>query len=236
MIVGCHMPYFIPYPGYFLHVSLCDVFVLLDSVQFPQGRSWVSRNLIKSDKGKAWVSVPVFRKGFGLQYVNQVKVMKEGNWSKKLIKTFETVYKDAPYFEDHMEIVLTTFSSPPERLLEINLIFFEYILTQLSIKTEIILLSSIGINAKEPMLSYLVAKELGAKVFLSMTPKKKYLDATMFEKGHITLKFIQYKPIVYPQLWGNFEPNLSTLDLLFNCGTRSKHYIDAIKDKCIRPY
>jgi hypothetical protein len=236
MVVGCHMPYFIPYPGYFLHVALCDVFVILDSVQFPQGRSWVSRNLIKLDQGKCWLSIPVMRKGLGLQAIQQVRVMKEGNWARKLIKTFETAYKDAPYFQDHMEIISLTFKDPPQSLLEINLTFLDYILTQLSIKTEILLLSSMGIDAKEPMLSYLIAKELGAQVFLSMTPKKKYLNAGVFEKAQISLRFIQYKPIVYPQLWGRFEPNLSTLDLLFNCGPRSRHYIDAIKDRCIRPY
>lgn len=30
-------PYFAPYTGFFLLAGLCDVFVILDNVQFPQG-------------------------------------------------------------------------------------------------------------------------------------------------------------------------------------------------------
>ena len=30
---------------------------------------------------------------------------------------------------------------------------------------------------------------------------------------------------VYPQQWGDFLPNMSALDLLFNCGPESRHYL-----------
>ena len=34
--------------------------------------------------------------------------------------------------------------------------------------------------------------------------------------------FYRFKPPVYPQLWGNFIENLSYIDLLFNCGEKSR--------------
>lgn len=222
MNISCHLPYFIPYPGYFLPLLYSDVFVLLDSVQFPQGRSWVSRNLIKNEQGKVWLSVPVKRKGLGLQNIKDVKIINEGNWQKKFVKTIETAYHHAPYLDEHFSFIKEAFQKSPDSLLHLNIMFLDYFLTELNIKTEIVLLSQINLNAKEPELSFLIAKELNAKKFVCMSHKRKFLDEDLFYEAGIELKFIRYDPVVYPQLWGPFISNLSFLDLLLNCGPKAR--------------
>lgn len=226
MIVSCHLPYFIPYPGYFLPILYSDVFVLLDSVQFPQGRSWVSRNLIKNEQGKMWLSVPVRRKGLGLQNIQDVKIIKEGNWQKKFVKSIETAYYNAPYLEEHFVFIKEAFQKAPESLLKLNLLFIDYFLTELKINTEIVLLSHLNIKAKEPELSFLIARELKAKTFVCMSHKRKFLDENLFYEAGIEMRFIRYDPVVYPQLWGPFIPNLSFLDLLLNCGPKAKELLN----------
>ena len=49
-----------------------------------------------------------------------------------------------------------------------------------------------------------------------------YVNTDLFDKAGIRYIFQDYQhPTHYPQLFGKFIPNLSILDLLFNCGPDS---------------
>ena len=58
-------------------------------------------------------------------------------------------------------------------------------------------------------------------MYLSGKDGAKYLDLTKFEEKKIDIIFQEYKHPIYSQLYGEFEPFLSVLDLLFNCGPES---------------
>ena len=67
MIITTHQPIFLPWPGFFAKALQADAMVLLDTVQFPIGRSWMTRNRLKSDQGELWLRVPVWKTGKGTQ-------------------------------------------------------------------------------------------------------------------------------------------------------------------------
>ena len=46
-----------------------------------------------------------------------------------------------------------------------------------------------------------------------------------FEQAGIKCEIYDFAHPVYPQLWSNFIPNLSIIDLLFNCGPESSKII-----------
>ena len=48
-----------------------------------------------------------------------------------------------------------------------------------------------------------------------------YLDAAAFEQAGIEIRFHDYRHPVYPQLHSGFEPFMSVIDLLYNCGPDS---------------
>ena len=56
-----------------------------------------------------------------------------------------------------------------------------------------------------------------------------YLDMRPFEVRQIRVEFQSYQHPVYPQMFEAFEPNLSVLDLLFNCGDQSLDIIRGLK-------
>jgi hypothetical protein len=66
---------------------------------------------------------------------------------------------------------------------------------------------------------------LGAKEYLSGIGGKNYLEPELFERNGIKLKYQNYKPKEYKQLYGEFIPNLSVIDLLFNMGDEAQEYI-----------
>jgi hypothetical protein len=63
---------------------------------------------------------------------------------------------------------------------------------------------------------------MGASAFLVQRQAKKYLDAELFQKEGIELRYFRYVAPIYPQLWGDFLTNLSTFDLVFNGGPKAR--------------
>jgi hypothetical protein len=61
-----------------------------------------------------------------------------------------------------------------------------------------------------------------ADVYLSGRGARAYNDENAFAQQGIQIVYQQFSCPVYPQLHGDFIPNLSVLDLLFNCGPESK--------------
>lgn len=66
---------------------------------------------------------------------------------------------------------------------------------------------------------------LDADTYLSGYSGRKYIDQRLFEKEDIKVRYYKFEPPVYPQLWGKFLYNLSTIDLILNCGQKAREII-----------
>ena len=228
MILSTAQPYFAPYSGFFLKIYMSDVFVLLDTVQFPRGGTWLTRNRFKNDNGRFWINIPVWKKGLGLQRIDQVRICDEFFHPEKILLSLEHAYSRAPYFKEHYSFLQKVFNDRPERLVDINLQIINHIMDYMGINTRLLLLSELGIHGKGDELIINICRGLGAGVFLAQRPAIKYMNQESFKEAGIEIKWFNPPIPVYPQLWGDFIPNLSTLDLLFNCGTKA---LDIITQK-----
>ena len=225
MIVSTYRPYFAPFSGFFEKIMRSDMMVILDSVQFPFGRSWLTRNRFKNDKGIYWIRVPVWKRGRGIQRINEVKIYHERGWAKAL-RGLSMAYKNSPYFSEQISFWQNLLKQNIMRLLDLNLKIIRYVMDYLHIDTELILLSDLGIEEKEPILTMSICKRLKADKFLAQKSARKYLDMELFQREGIEPCFFLPGVPVYPQLWGEFIPNLSIFDLMFNCGPKT---VDIIK-------
>lgn len=222
MIISTHQPYFIPYPGFFYKARQSDSFVILDSVQFPQGTTWISRNRLKNDQGTLWLTVPVWKKGLGLQSICDVRICNAFRWIAKHLASLKSAYARAPFFADYMPFVEDTYQAGFEKLIDLNMTFIHYLFQQLNIDTEIKLLSELGIQTTGNQLLVDICRQLGASVYLAQPVAGKYLDSGLFQKEGLQIQFIKPPAWIYPQLWGPFIANLSAFDLLFNCGPKAQ--------------
>ena len=221
MIISINQPYFAPFPGFFSKAMRSDILVLLDSVQFPLGSTWLTRNRFKNHQGILRLIVPVRKKGLGLQKINEVRIFTERNWTRKHLESLKTAYAKAPFFDEHLKSLEKIFSESYEKLIDVNLAIIRYLTESIRIQSKIVLLSEIGIEEKEPQLSVEICRKLGASHFLAQSGARKYIATEAFKDSGIEPIFFNYRPVVYPQLWGAFERNLSAFDLLFNCGPKS---------------
>ncbi len=127
-----------------------------------------------------------------------------------------------------MPFVEKLYSSRFESLIDLNLEIIRYLIKHLQIHTPMILLSELNIQAKGNRLVVEICKTLGASTFLTQNAATKYLDENVFKAEGISLKTFKPRSLIYPQLWGDFIPNLSALDLMFNCGPKAH---DMVTDK-----
>jgi hypothetical protein len=222
MILSTHQPYFAPHPGFFYKVHRSDVFVILDTVQFPRGTTWLTRNRLKSHQGTLWLTVPVWRKGLGLQRIDEVMICHDFPFAKKHLAGLKSAYNNAPYLGEHMGFLKRLYSTGYERLLDLNLDIIRYVMEQFEIGTRLIRLSELGVEGKGEELLIDVCGALGADTFLAQNAAMKYLDRQGFEQAGVTLSFFRPPSPIYPQLWGDFIPNLSVFDLLLNCGSKAR--------------
>ncbi len=221
MIISANQPYFFPFPGFFYKANLSDIIVILDCVQFPWGTTWITRNRFKNNQGSLWMTVPVKKKGMGLQNINCVSICHDDRWTKKHLYSLKNAYLRAPYYMEHISFLDDLFSSRFERLIDLNLEIMHYMMRHLRIETKVLLLSDLGINAKGDRLLIEICKKVGASQFLVQSAANKYLDVNMFRETGVLLIDFRLPSLIYPQLWGDFIPNLSALDLIFNCGPKA---------------
>lgn len=218
MKLAGHQPNYIPWPGYFVKMSQCDIFFILDTAQFQTGSSLDNRNLIKTSQGTQLLTVPVRRKGMGLQRFNEVTVVP--GWKRHHLMALKVNYAKAPHYKEifpMMEQVL----HDNGYLIDTNIAFIKLVHDLLELKTKLVFLSDLPqfCHLRKNELITSICRHFSADCYLSGIGGKAYNDPSIYKEHDIKLEYLDYQPIEYPQLWGNFIPNLSIVDMLFNCGS-----------------
>ena len=102
----------------------------------------------------------------------------------------------------------------------------KHITSLLNIETEILIESDFHIDfGKNNTRNVNIVSHLGGDIYLSGIGAKDYNDINEFNDNHIELIYQDFQHPVYPQRWGDFQSNLSIIDLLFNCGPESMSII-----------
>ncbi len=222
-IVSIHQPNFVPWIGYFYKIVNCDVFVFLDNVQYTKN-SFINRNKIKTPQRDRWLTVPVSFK-FG-QLINEVKINNNIQWRKKNLRTIEINYKKAPHFDAIYDLLKSAcFRNQWELLTDLNIKLIDTICQFLDLRVKTIRASTLGFNTSSTDLLIKIIEKLNGKTYLSGKGGANYQDEEKFKQNGISLLYTDFIGPIYPQLYGDFIPNLSIIDLLFNCGKESLKYV-----------
>jgi len=100
MIVSTHQPYFCPYPGFFSR-PWCP---MSSSCWIPFNSRGTTLDLpkpLQNDQGTLWTTIPVYKKGLGLQRIDEVRICYDGKWPEKHLESLQVAYARSPYLEDH---------------------------------------------------------------------------------------------------------------------------------------
>ena len=218
MIVSVHQPQFLPWLGYFDKIQQSDCFVILDTVQFKKNE-FQNRNKVKTPHGWQWLTVPVSYR-FPMR-IDEVPINNQTNWRRKHLQTLLANYGKAPFFNDTMTIVQDLYDRVWDGLTELNTWCVVELSKTLGIATPIRFAKNFDLPTNPTGRLVKICQTLGASCYLSGIGGRDYLDTDQFDAAGIEIAYQDYHHPAYPQQHGDFEPFMSILDLLMNCGASS---------------
>lgn len=198
--------------------------MIVDHVQFvkrgPFG--WIHRNRIRTQRGWEWLTVPVITKGKFHQSILETQINNALPWRRKHWRAIQWHYKKAPFFPTYAPLFQDVYDQPWDSICELNIRLIMLILQILGIHVKVMRSSQLDIKGKATQLIIEMCQKLGADTYLSGVHGKDYLDERLFPAHGINLRYQNYSHPRYPQCYpGDFVPDLSVIDLIFNCGPKS---------------
>ena len=221
--VVIHQPDFIPYYGFFHRLTLSDLYIVLDHVQFERGsiNSWIHRDLLKTQSGKSWISVGTKKCNLSTP-INMIELA-ETNWKVKNLNLIYQNYHKSPFYNEFFPIIRSIYEEPCSKLSDFNMKFIKTIFSLLNINTPIIFSSDLISRGSKNNLLIALLKEVRATSYLSGSGSRAYMDQNLFERNQILVNWHEFHHPIYKQQYGEFIPNLSIIDLIFNMGITQLH-------------
>jgi hypothetical protein len=220
MVLTAHQPVYLPWLGLFHKISLADTFVSFNRVQYLP-KDWNNRNRIKTRTGPVWLTVPVLTKGHRFKGIDEIEIDNRSPWQRKHWRTLEHSYGKAPYFAKYSSFFEDIYSREWTHLAALNDEMLRWFLAALGINVEFTRASDHHFTGTKGALVLDMCRTLGAERYIFGALGREYADVEPFTEAGIEVVFQDYEHPTYPQLYGGFEPYLSVVDLLFNCGEES---------------
>ena len=226
MNVSIHQPDYIPYLGLFYKMYNSDVFIHLDDAQFSNEAAH-NFNKIKTPQGILRLKFPVEKK-FG-DPINIVRPKDELKWKEKHLKTIEMNYLKAKYFKELFPELKDVYMAHYDNVADLNIAINTFIAGKFGIKPRFYRSSDMNINTvrEERVIDLCVA--VGGTRYISGSGARVYQEDEHFNSRGVELTYSDYKPVSYPQLWGDFIENMSVLDYIFNCGYDFEYVVKEVE-------
>lgn len=252
MRVAIHQPNYVPWCGFFAKLGAADVLVLLDDVQMPRGRSYVSRAQVLGEAGPQWLTVPTHHAAD--EPIRTVRCV-DASFCRRHLLTLRSRYARSRCFTEVMallEPIYTEFERrirEEPRLVVLNQRLLAAIAAYLGLRQPMLLASELVAagpprsqeidpevgreigeeRAKGARLIELV-RSAGGTTYVSGAGGPRYQDPAVFTAAGLRLQIRRYEPVPYEQ-GRPFVPGLSILDALFRLGPGTREllrYPDAL--------
>ncbi len=229
MVIGILQPGYLPWLGFFEQIYRSHVFIVYDDVQYDK-EGWRNRNRIKTAKDIQWLTVPVLVHFEEHPLIHEVKINNTSNWRKKHLSSIRQNYSKAPFFKKYIPFFEEAFSKHWEYLVDVDIYFILKLAECLGMKDKKIIRSS-TLHIEGDRIGRLVkiCKFFQADIFYEGGAGKNYIDENYFIEQGIRVEYQDYQHPIYSQLYGDFIPYLSVIDLLFNHGDQSLSILANIK-------
>jgi hypothetical protein len=212
--IAVMQPYVFPYLGYFQLIGSVDTFVFFDDVNYIN-KGWVNRNNILLSNQQHLFTIPLSGASQNA-LISEIKILQERSWKVKFLKTLETAYRKAPFFNVIFSMVSDWIMDGPELIAEFNFQTTKEICEYTGVSTTLVRTSSVYNNrelkGQERVLD--ICKQEKADVYINPIGGVALYDSTLFAENNMELFFLKTEFTPYQQHSENFVTGLSILDYL----------------------
>ncbi len=176
--------------------------------------------------GELMLTVPVLIKGRFNQKIYDVMIDISQKFETKHFNSIWSNYKKSRYFEFLVVELEEIYKNEINKLVDLNIRLIEWVSSKLGINTKFVYSSQLDTDGSKTELLVNICKIINADHYISPAGSKEYIDQNnLFIKSGIKLSYQNYKHPTYSQLYGDFIPYMSVIDLLFNEGKKSLELI-----------
>jgi len=204
---------YIPWKGYFDLINMVDEFILFDEVQYTKN-DWRNRNIIKTQQGLKWLTIPVRQESLG-QLIKVTKVS-DRRWGKKHWGSIVANYGKAKFFKEYKDVFEELYLKSNENYLSIiNYNFITVVNDILGIQTKIRWSSEFELIDGQTEKLIQICKDCNASEYLSGPVAKGYFDDDVAKEANIKVSWMDYSGYPeYDQRFSPFEHGVTILDLI----------------------
>jgi hypothetical protein len=204
---------------------MADVLVVYDDMQYTR-RDWRNRNLVKTDRGLQWLTIPVEVKGKFEQRIRDV-VISDPKWQRSHLGVLKQAYAKAPYFDWLYPLLERTYAELTNAsLTEVNVALLRWLCSLLGIRTTFQYSWEYELHEERTQRLVNICRDLKATKYLSGPAAKTYMEEALFTEAGIQVSYMDYSGYPeYEQFYPPFEHGVSILDLLFHTGPQALQYM-----------
>lgn len=221
MIVGIHQPHYLPWLGYMDKMAKSDKFIIMDEVQLEPRSPMVRNKLLEVTGRETFLTVNIEKKGYRDKKTSEILLSDIAEIQKVHRRFIDLNYSKTLGYKETIEKLEFIWSKEYKTLLEIQMDTILCIKEMLEIPTDLIFQSHLTYDRSKMKNELLIEllKAVSGNIYLSGNGAKKYMDKTMFEEKGIHVIYQEFSYPKYNQYRQEiFVPNLSSLDILFQCG------------------
>ena len=205
---------YLPWPGFLAQLSLADVVVWLDDVQFSKG-SFTNRVQVNLPNGKSWISIPLAHKGSGTQIADLVAA--KPGWLDTHIATLKQSLKGTLHLKEALEVAtsLGQYEGLCDALIASSASLAAACgITQMHSLTS----SDLNVHGSGSDRVFKTVKMLGGTRYITGHGARNYLDHESFQAEGIDVEYMDYDVKPWGLVEADFSPFVTGLDLLANVG------------------
>jgi hypothetical protein len=215
-------PMLFPWPGFFEQLSLADVFVDYDDVQFSKG-SFTNRIQLKWGAARRWMTIPL--KGGGtFQRILDLEAAST-DWRGFHRDLLTRSLEGAPYLEDALELFGRAYSH--DRLCDLLIASIDEPAAYLGLRPARRSRSStldVPGNSTARVLD--IVQAVGGDDYVTGHGAASYLDHAAFQDAGIDVRYMRYSLTPWPHP-DPFNPYVSVLDLIAWTGKDATKHLRA---------